>query len=53
VNSAILIGIQANGGTATYQNNMISIACDTSGTGVNNGAVINGINENRCTNILF
>lgn len=52
-NSGIVNGIQANGGTSTYQNNMIQCGLDTSGNSMNNGAVINGISETGGTNNFY
>ncbi|MBK8553635.1 MAG: hypothetical protein IPL53_22310 [Ignavibacteria bacterium] len=44
-NNAVLTGIQAVSGTATYQNNMISLGTDTSGNSITVGAYIRGIFE--------
>ena len=44
-NNGVLTGIQTVGGTATYQNNMISLGTDTSGNSVTTGVLIRGIYE--------
>ncbi|SDC77150.1 fibronectin type III domain-containing protein [Williamwhitmania taraxaci] len=46
--SATISGIQINGGTTTFQNNMISL-----GQGLATGYAINGIYENLGTNNLY
>lgn len=52
-NNAALIGVQADGGTATFQNNMISLGTDTSGNSVTLGASIKGISETAGTNNFY
>ncbi|MBK8553636.1 MAG: hypothetical protein IPL53_22315 [Ignavibacteria bacterium] len=52
-NNAALTGIQADSGTATYQNNMISLGTDTSGNSVTLGASIKGISETGGTNNFY
>jgi trimeric autotransporter adhesin len=43
--SAVINGIYINAGTATYQNNMIRLGIDASGSAITTGCAINGINE--------
>jgi len=43
--TATINGIQVGGGTATYQNNMIRLGVDASGSSITTALAINGINE--------
>jgi hypothetical protein len=43
--SAVINGIYTNAGTTTYQNNMIRLGLDASGSRFTTGCAINGINE--------
>ena len=51
--TAIMNGIQVSGGTSTYQNNMIRLGVDASGSSIATGLSINGINELGGTNNIY
>lgn len=44
-NNSSINGLYVNGGTSTFENNMISLGLDTSGSSMNNGSSLNGIRE--------
>ncbi|MGE5399961.1 MAG: beta strand repeat-containing protein [Ignavibacteriales bacterium] len=53
VSSSGITGIYANGGTATYQNNMIRLGIDVTGADINAGYAINGIYDGAGNNNYY
>ncbi|MBK7244875.1 MAG: HYR domain-containing protein [Saprospiraceae bacterium] len=51
--TAQINGINITGGTALYANNMIRLGIDDSGSDINVGGIINGINETVGTNNFY
>ncbi|MBK8553633.1 MAG: hypothetical protein IPL53_22300 [Ignavibacteria bacterium] len=52
-NNSSMNGLYVNGGTSTFENNMISLGLDTSGNSVTNGISLNGIREFGGTNNFY